>query len=294
MNNNGSKEPYEDPSLSPARRVRDLVSRMTLPQKAYQMDNSRTDAISELGIKEYYWWMEALHGIWYENPASTQFPQNIGIAATWDLDLIEEIYSAISDECRAFYNGGYITGLNYYSPAVLGVMRDKRWQRCEESFGEDPFLISQLAARTYKAFQGFGESKYLKAIATAKHFVSNRGPLGRDHPYAEFSGPASERITREVCFEPYKAAIREGYVGEFMSAYSGRPTGLDWNGNPCAASHLLLTEILRDEWHFKGHVTSDCWALWQIIESEGYSDEEVISEAVRAGVDLVCGRDYAE
>ena len=292
LNGNGSKEPYEDPDLSPQRRARDLIGRMSLQQKSTQMHH-RAKSVDEHGIPSYSWWEEALHGVW--RSSGTQFPQNVGLAATWDPDLIREAYTAISDECRAFYNAGQKRSLNYYSPAVLGVMRDKRWQRCEESFGEDPFLISQLAATTYRAFQGIDdESGYLKVIATAKHFVSNRGPLGRDHPSAELSGPASERTTREVSFEPYKAGIREGHVGEFMSAYSGRPTGLDWNNRPCALSRLLLTDILRTEWHFDGHVTSDCDELGQLKKTRGYSSEEVISEAVKAGVDLVCGQDYAE
>lgn len=292
LNGNGAKEPYEDPHLSPQRRARDLIGRMSLEQKSTQMHH-RAKAVEEHGIPSYSWWEEALHGVW-KSPG-TQFPQNVGLAATWDVDLIRDVYTAISDECRAFYNAGQKRGLNYYSPAVLGVMRDKRWQRCEESFGEDPYLISRLAATTYQAFQGTADqSGYLKVIATAKHFVSNRGPLGRDHPSAGLSGPASERTTREVSFEPYKAAVREGHVGEFMSAYSGRPTGLDWNHRPCALSRLLLTDILRTEWHFDGHVTSDCDALAQIRKSDGYSSEEVISEAVKAGVDLVCGWDYAE
>jgi len=301
LNGNGSMEPYENPENSPRERAEDVVSRLMLEEKTAQMQTSAPE-ISRLGVPAYTWWLEALHGVtgggWNMPGKGTVYPQNIGLAATFNTGLLSDIYTAVSSEARAKFHHEGSQGLNYYSPAVLGVMRDTRWQRTEESFGEDPYLVSRLGVAAYRAFQGEDEGMpYRKAVATAKHFVSNRGPYGRDHPYANLQGPTTTRLMREISFPPYQAAIQEGNVGEVMAAYSRRPTGLSPAMVPPSYSEPLLTGVLRGEWGFQGHITSDCGAL---TGSMGLFNAPLITEdepgaaaaSVLAGIDLNCGSLY--
>lgn len=298
LNNNGTMEPYENPDLPIETRVEDLVSRMSLREKAEQLQSSAPEN-SRLGIPDYGWWLEALHGVtggnWNTPGRGTVFPQTIGLAASFDTDLTTEVYTAVSSEARAKFHHEGSPGLNFYSPGVMGVMRDSRWQRTEESFGEDPYLISRMGVATFRAFQGEDDGfKYRKAEATAKHFVANRGPFGRDHPYTDKQGPASERLLREISLVPYEAAIQEGGVGEIMASYSRRPTGLSPAMVPSSFSKPLLTGILRTELGFNGHITSDCGA---IAESMGLFNAPDMTQtwpgaaaaAVIAGIDVNCG-----
>ncbi|MCF7803428.1 MAG: glycoside hydrolase family 3 C-terminal domain-containing protein [Candidatus Marinimicrobia bacterium] len=298
MNGNGTMEPYENPELSTEKRITDLVSRMTLEEKTEQLQNSAPEN-HRLGIPDYQWWLEGLHGVtggdWSMPGVGTVFPQTMGIAASFNTDLASDVYAAVSTEARAKYHHEGSPGLNFYSPGVMGVMRDARWQRTEESFGEDPYLISKIGVATFRAFQGEDEDvKYRKAEATAKHFVANRGPFGRDHPYTDKKGPISERLLREISLLPYEAAIQEGNVGEIMASYSRRPTGLSPAMVPASFSKPLLTGVLREELVFTGHITSDCGA---IAESMGlFNSPEMTNTrpgaaaaAVIAGIDVNCG-----
>ena len=175
-------------------------------------------------------------------------------------------------------------------------MRDTRWQRTGESFGEDPYLISRLAVVTFRAFRGEDDGyKYKKTVGTAKHNISNRRPHGRDHLYTSLRGPISEKIMREIDFPPYKASIQEGNVTEIRSAYSERPTGLSPAWVPCTYSRPLLKGVLRDEWGFEGHITSDCGS---ITNSKGRFNAcectnilaGAAAASIKPGIDINCGR----
>ena len=280
---------YLNPALPLGRRVDDLVSRMTLEEKVSQMQDV-APAIERVGIPEYSWWNEALHGV-ARSGLATSFPQAIGLAATWDDSLMFRMATVISDEARAKYHE-YVRagsrqryqGLTFWSPNI-NLFRDPRWGRGQETYGEDPFLTGRLAVQFIKGMQG-DDPKYLKTVATVKHFAVHSGPEPERHT---FDAVVSERDLRESYLPHFEAGIREGGAYSLMCAYNRV------DGKAACGSDMLLKDILRGEWGFKGYVVSDCGAIDDI-----YARHKVVATgaqaaalAVKTGTDLECGRVYA-
>ncbi len=270
-------------------RARSLVAQMTLEEKAFQMLNG-APAIERLGIKAYNWWNEALHGVARAGTA-TVFPQAVSLAATFDEDLVEEVADAISTEGRAKFNAqqkyedfDIYKGLTFWSPNV-NIFRDPRWGRGHETFGEDPYLTSRLGVRFVEGIQGHDEN-YMKAAACAKHFAVHSGPEDLRH---EFNAEVSRQDLYETYLPAFKACVQEAKVEAVMGAYNRT------NGEPCCGSKTLLQDILREEWGFKGHVVSDCWAIRDFHEGHGVTAgaEESVALAVKNGCDLNCGNLFA-
>lgn len=279
---------YKNLNLSFEERAADLVSRMTLEEKATQMVNSSLE-IERLDVPEYDWWNECLHGLARAGKA-TIFPQAIGLGATFDEELIYEMADAISDEARAFYNeaikrnnrDGY-TGLTFYSPNV-NIFRDPRWGRGQETYGEDPFLTSRLGVAFVDGLQGDNE-KYLKTAACAKHFAVHSGPEKYRH---EMDAVVDTRDLYSTYLPAFKALVQEANVQSVMGAYNRV------NGEVCCGSKTLLMDILRDDWGFEGFVTSDCGALVDFYEYHKVVPTalEAAALAVENGLNLNCGAVY--
>ncbi len=237
-------------------------------------------AIDRLNITDYNWSNECLHGVCTVN--ATVFPQSIGIAATWNIPLMSQISNAISDEARVFYRKK-IRGLTYWSPNI-NLLRDPRWGRAQETYGEDPYLTSRMGVAFIKGLQG-DDKNFLKTIASPKHFTAHSGPEGIRF---SFNSIVSERDLRESYLPAFKAAITEGKANSIMSSYNAI------NGIPNSANKGLLTDILRKEWGFNGYVVSDCGALafiqWGHLYSK--SEEESVALALKAGLDLECDAVY--
>src|SRR5271170_8437267 len=280
-----SNLPYQNPALPVDQRVNDLVSRMTLEEKVSQMQNN-APAIPHLGIPPYDWWSEALHGV-ARSGYATVFPQAIGMAATWDTDLIHSEADIISAEARAKYadaiahdNHGIYYGLDFWSPNI-NIFRDPRWGRGQETYGEDPYLTSRLGVAFVESMQGY-DPKYYKVIATPKH-------------YAVHSGPESTRHTANVDVSPYdledtylpvfRATVTEAHAQSVMCAYNAI------DGAPACANTMLLRDHLRDAWHFDGYVVSDCAAVADVNTGHHYAPDmaHAAAAAVKAGTDLECG-----
>jgi beta-glucosidase len=279
---------YRDESLSFEERAKDLVSRMTLEEKVNQMVFS-APAIPRLGIPSYNWWNEALHGIARAGTA-TVFPQAIGMAATFDENLIHKVADVISTEGRAKYhesqkNGdrGIYKGLTFWSPNV-NIFRDPRWGRGHETYGEDPYLTGRLGVAFIKGLQG-NDPKYLKVAACVKHFAVHSGPESERH---SFNAVVSEKDLRETYLPAFEECVKEAKVEAVMGAYNRT------NGEPCCGSATLLKKILRMEWGFSGHVTSDCWAIKDFHENHRVTRTapESVALAVNNGCDLNCGNMY--
>lgn len=280
--------PYLNTSLSFDERVDDLVSRMTLEEKVGQMMND-APAISRLNILAHEYWNECLHGVARAGKA-TVFPQAIGLAATFDADLIYNDAVVISDEARAKHheaqrNKSYkrYEGLTYWTPNV-NIFRDPRWGRGQETYGEDPYLTSRMGVSFVKGLQGDDE-KYLKLVATPKHFAVHSGPEPERH---FFDAITTERDLYDTYLPAFKATVVEGRAYSVMAAYNR------YMGKPCCASHQLLDDILRKDWGFDGFVVSDCNAIRDIHDYHNYVDskEEAAAVAVLAGTDLNCGSRY--
>jgi beta-glucosidase len=266
-------------------RAKELVSKMTLEEKCLQMLH-KAPAIKRLNIKSYNWWNEGLHGVARAGVA-TIFPQAIGLAATFDEELLEEIGDAVATEGRAKFNmqqkhndTDIYKGLTFWAPNV-NIFRDPRWGRGHETFGEDPYLTSRLGVRYIQGLQGHDEN-YLKSAACAKHFAVHSGPEDIRH---SFNAEVSTRDLYETYLPAFEACVKEGKVEAVMGAYNRT------NGEPCCGSKLLLKEILRDQWEFDGHVVSDCWAVKDFHENHHVTDGplESVSLAVNMGCDLNCG-----
>lgn len=280
--------PFMNPDLPVADRVKDLLSRMTLEEKVGQMVNE-APAIPRLGIPQYDWWNEGLHGVGRAGRA-TMFPQAIGLAATWDTDLMVRIATAISDEARAKHeaakkqnNRTIYTGLTYWSPNI-NILRDPRWGRAQETYGEDPHLTTQMGVTFVKGLQG-DDPKYFKLVATPKHFAVHSGPeKGR----AAFDAVVGEKDLRETYLPAFEATVKEGKAYSIMGAYNRL------NGSPCNANDLLLNKILRDEWGFDGFVVSDCGAIENIFHHHKTAESmgEAAAQSVKGGCDLCCGCAY--
>jgi beta-glucosidase len=279
---------YLDPRLPIERRVADLVGRMTLEEKVAQMMN-KSPGIKRLGVPDYDWWNEALHGVAYAGHA-TVFPQSIGLGATWNPELMRRVATAISDEARAKYHEAVrrdfrkrFYGLTFWSPNI-NIFRDPRWGRGQETYGEDPFLTSRLGVAFVRGMQG-DDPRYLKVIATPKHYAVHSGPEPERHV---FDAVVAERDFRETYLPAFQAAIVEGKAGSVMCAYNRV------NGEPACASKRLMTDILRTEWGFDGYVVSDCDAVADIYKHHNFAktEEEGVALAVKAGTELTCGYEY--
>ena len=279
---------YKDATLPIEARVEDLVSRMTLEEKISQMMYD-APAIERLGIPKYNWWNECLHGVGRAGVA-TVFPQAIGLAATWNTELMYRVAVAISDEARAKHHEALrqsireiYTGLTFWSPNI-NIFRDPRWGRGQETYGEDPYLTARMGVAFVKGLQG-DDPRYLKLVATPKHYAVHSGPEPDRH---HFDARADERDLRETYLPAFKACVKEAKAVSVMGAYNRT------NGEPCCASPTLLENILRQEWGFDGYVVSDCWAILDIYQHHKVVEtaEEAAALAVKAGCDLNCGTTY--
>lgn len=317
--------PYQNPSLSFHERAVDLVSRLSLEEKAWQMGNMVDQDINRRDYKDdgyvkipaYQYWNEALHGV-ARSGAATSFPESKGMSSSWDRQLIFDCATVISDEAR-IYNNVYQKGLNYWCPTI-NMARDPRWGRDEENYGEDPFLAGQLAVQFIKGMQGeqTAENPYLKTVACAKHFAANNYEQGRQGSTSFMT----EHNLREYYLPAFEMAVKDGGVKSIMSSYNALSTDLNeknaagtgwtakkaWGGKPNAMNDWLLTNILRNEWGFDGYVTSDCAGVSCIYRSVKhfyygniygtYTDEagdinnlymaHATADAIKAGNDMNC------
>ena len=278
---------FKNPNLSIEKRVDDLVSRMTVEEKISQLMDS-SPAIERLGIPEYNWWNESLHGVARAGFA-TVFPQSISIASSWDRQLILDVANAISDEARAKHHEylrrgqhGMYQGLTFWSPNV-NIFRDPRWGRGHETYGEDPYLTSQLALNYVKGLQGT-DPKYFKVIATAKHFAVHSGPEPSRH---QFNAETSDIDLYETYLPAFRTLVKEGNVYSVMGAYNR------FRGESCSASPFLFN-ILRNDWGFKGYIVSDCGAVTDIWKYHKITSDAASASAlaVKEGLDLECGSSY--
>jgi beta-glucosidase len=283
----GQRPAYLDTSLSLDDRVSDLVGRMTLGEKASQLLYTAA-AIPRLGVPEYNWWNEALHGVARAGYA-TVFPQSVTIANSWDEELMLDVANAISDEARAKYHEfirrgdrDIYHGLTFWSPNI-NIFRDPRWGRGQETYGEDPYLTGRMGLRFVQGMQG-SDPEYLKTVATAKHYAVHSGPEPLRHV---FNAMISERDLRETYLPAFRTLVKEGGVYSIMGAYNR------FRGHPACASDELYG-ILRNEWGFKGYIVSDCWAVSDFYTFQGYAPgpAEAAALALKAGTDLECGVDY--
>src|SRR5664280_67358 len=277
--------PFQDPSLPIDERVDDLVSRLNIVEKAAQMLHESA-GISRLGLPPYNWWNEGLHGMARAGIA-TVFPQAIGLAAMFDVPLHFDIAVAISEEARAKHHEflrqgdhGMYKGLTVWSTNI-NIFRDPRWGRGHETYGECPYLTSRLGVAFCKGLQG-EDPRYLKTVATPKHYAAHSGPEGLRHG---FDAVVSTKDLRETYLPAFHACITEAHAASIMGAYNRT------NGEPCCGSPTLLQKILREEWGFEGFVVSDCWAVKDFHESHKVTKtwEESAALAIKNGCDLNCG-----
>ena len=282
--------PFMDKNLSPEQRAEDLLGRLTLPEKASLMDYN-SPAIPRLGIPAYNWWNEALHGV-ARNGYATMYPMPIGMAASFDPQLIEEVFTSVSDEARVKYrlartvetrDNMQYAGLTFWTPNI-NIFRDPRWGRGMETYGEDPYLTGQLGMAVVRGLQGDYSDGNLKAQACAKHFAVHSGPESTRHT---FDAHVSERDLWETYLSAFKDLVTKAEVQEVMFAYNR------FEGYPCGASKRLLQDILREEWGYKGLIVSDCWAVSDFV-GEKYHNwvptrVEAIAAATLAGMDVECG-----
>ena len=269
------------------KRAVELVAQMTLEEKASQLRYD-APAIKRLGIPAYNWWNEALHGVARSGQA-TVYPQAIGLAATFDTELLEQIADATATEGRAKYNAyssvedrDIYKGLTFWAPNV-NIFRDPRWGRGHETYGEDPYLTSRMGVAYVKGLQGDGETR--KAAACAKHFAVHSGPEAVRH---EFNAVATAKDMEETYLPAFEALVKEADVEAVMGAYNRT------NGEPCCGSTTLMKNILRDKWGFQGHFVSDCWAIRDFHEHHMVTTTaaESAAMAMHAGCDLNCGVTY--
>ena len=290
-------QPYQNPQLSAAQRADDLLTRLTLEEKvSLMMDTS--PAIPRLGIPQFQWWNEALHGVG-RNSYATVFPITMAMAASWDDALLHQVFTAVSDEARVKAQQAKRSGnikryqsLSFWTPNI-NIFRDPRWGRGQETYGEDPFLTSKMGLAVVRGLQGYtydgkrlGE-KYRKLLACAKHFAVHSGPEWNRHTFNVENLP--ERDLWETYLPAFKALVQEGEVAEIMCAYQRI------DGQPCCSQTRYEQQILRDEWGFDGIITSDCGAIrdflprWHNTAKDG---AEASAQAVLAGTDVECGSEY--
>ena len=279
---------YQNPAAPLEKRVGDLLGRLTLEEKVSQLMNDSA-AIDRLGIPRYNWWSECLHGVARAGRA-TVFPETIGLAATWDTDLLFRVSNAISDEARAkhheFVRRGQrniYQGLTFWSPNI-NLFRDPRWGRGMETYGEDPYLAGRMAVQFVRGLQG-DDPKYLKTVATPKHYAVHSGPESERHV---FDAVIDDRDLFDTYLPQFESAVKEGGALSVMCAYNSV------DGQPACANPRLLGDILRNEWGFQGYVVSDCGAIGDIYQSHKFADTatEGVALALKAGTDLDCGVEY--
>ncbi len=282
--------PYLNPALTPAERAKDLVGRMTLEEKVSQMQDV-APGIPRLGVPEYNWWNEALHGV-ARNGFATNFPQSIGLAATWDTGLMHQIARVIATEGRAKYNEAIrdgdhsrFAGLTFWSPNI-NIDRDPRWGRGMETFGEDPFLTASMGVEFVKGLQG-DNPKYLELVSTPKHFAVHSGPEPLRHG---FNVDVSDHDLEDTYLPAFRATIVDAHADSIMCAYNAI------DGAPACANAMLMQQHLRNDWGFSGYAVSDCDAVGDIARGHHFSTtaDQAAAVAVKAGTDLDCGRTYAE
>ncbi len=277
-------QPWQDESLTFEERAQDLVSRMTLEEKISQMGYMST-ALPRFALEDYNWWNECLHGV-ARNGTATVFPQAIAMAAAFDEELLARVATAISDEARAKHHAaarqgdfGIYKGLTFWTPNI-NIFRDPRWGRGHETYGEDPVLTARLGVAFCRALQG-DDPKYLKAIATVKHFAVHSGPEKLRH---ELDVQVSLKDMKETYLPAFKACVKAGAYS-VMGAYNRV------NGEPACGSRTLLQDILRKKWGFKGYVVSDCGAVEDFDQHHKITADgaESAAMAVKNGCDLCCG-----
>jgi beta-glucosidase len=282
------EQKWFDSSLPMDERIESLVSAMTVEEKASQLLYT-SKAVPRLGIPEYNWWNECLHGVARAGRA-TIFPQAVGMASAFDRDIMKRIAVTISDEGRAKYykavsegNRGQYMGLTYWTPNI-NIFRDPRWGRGQETYGEDPFLTGELGKAFVSGLQGDHPTR-LKAAGCAKHYAVHSGPEGLRH---EFDAVVSEKDLRETYLPAFKELVTKANVEAVMGAYNRT------NGEVCCGSETLLDRILRKEWAFDGHVVSDCWAIRNFHETHKITKtpEESVALALKNGCDVNCGSTY--
>ena len=279
--------PFQNASLSSEERAKDLLSRLTLEEKAALMCDV-SEAIPRLGIPKFNWWSEALHGL-ANNDSVTVFPEPIGMAASFDDELVYRIFTAVSDETRAKYHKAKRSGqenrrflsLSVWTPNI-NIFRDPRWGRGQETYGEDPYLTSRMGISVVNGLQGPSDARYKKLLACAKHFAVHSGPEWSRHVLN--INDLNPRDLHETYLPAFKALVQEADVREVMCAYQR----LD--DDPCCGSTRLLQRILRDEWGFKYLVVSDCGAISDFYTNHKVSSTPVHAAArgVLAGTDVEC------
>ena len=284
--------PYQNPTLSSEERARDLISRLTISEKATLMCDE-SDAIPHLGIKRFNWWSEALHGL-ANNDSVTVFPEPIGMAASFDDALLYRVFRATSDETRAKVNEARRRGqenkrflsLSVWTPNV-NIFRDPRWGRGQETYGEDPYLTSRMGVSVVKGLQGPPDAKYREILACGKHFAVHSGPEWSRHTIN--LNTIDPRDLYETYLPAFKALVQDADVREIMCAYQR----LD--DEPCCGNTRLLQNILREDWGFKYMVVSDCGAISDFYRSHHVSSDatHAAAKGVLAGTDVECGYGYA-
>ena len=264
-----------------------LVSQMTVEEAATQLRYD-APAIERLGVSEYNWWNEALHGV-ARGGVATMWSQAIGVGATFDPQLTQELGDIAATEGRAKYNAAVkhgdhdiYKGLTFWSPNI-NIFRDPRWGRGHETYGEDPTLTAELGKAYVRGLQGDGE--VMKAAACAKHFAVHSGPEGLRH---HFNAVANKKDMEETYLPAFEALVKDAKVEAVMGAYNRT------NGEPCCGSPTLMVDILRKKWGFEGHFTSDCWAIRDFHENHKVTDtpEESVALALKNGCDVNCGNTY--
>ncbi len=266
-----------------------LVAQMTVEEAASQLRYD-APAIEHLGVKEYNWWNEALHGVARAGIA-TSFPQAIGIGAAFDPQLTQELGDVAATEARAKYNAlsakgdrDIYKGLTFWSPNI-NIFRDPRWGRGHETYGEDPFLTAEQGKAYVRGLQGEGKGEHLKTAACAKHFAVHSGPEGERH---RFNAVANAKDMEETYLPAFEALVKESKVEAVMGAYNRT------NGEPCCGHSKLMVDILRGKWGFEGHFVSDCWAISDFHQYHHVTDtpEESAALAIKNGCDVNCGNTY--
>ena len=279
-----SSLPYLDPALAIEKRVSDLVSRMTLEEKASQLVN-QARAIPRLQVPAYDWWSEALHGVANAGTA-TVFPEPIGLAATFDVPLIHDMAVVIGTEARAKHNRAVragrrdiMEGLDFWSPNI-NIFRDPRWGRGQETYGEDPFLTGRMGVAFVTGMQG-DDPKYFRVVSTPKHFAVHSGPETSRHT---INVEVSKHDMEDTYLPAFRAAITEGKAGSVMCAYNRV------NGEPACANTFLLKDQLRGAWKFNGYVVSDCDAIVDIFNGHKFTKSmaEAAALSLKTGMDNEC------
>lgn len=277
--------PYMNPALPLEQRVDNLIGRMTLEEKVSQM-RDHAPAIPRLGVPKYDWWNEGLHGVAFAGYA-TNFPQVIGMAATWDTDLVHEMGETVSTEARAKYDEAMredhhemFFGLTFWAPNI-NIFRDPRWGRGQETYGEDPFLTARMGVAFVTGMQG-DDPKYFRVVSTPKHYAVHSGPEPLRHG---FNVDVSPHDLEDTYLPAFRATVTEAHAQSVMCAYNAI------DGTPACANTMLLRDHLRDAWKFDGYVVSDCAAVADIFTGHHYAPDmaHAAADAVKAGTDLECG-----